>query len=168
MASRFESAFTAYRIVRAGLPAFDGGGAFRWGGRWTSPGRSVIHAAESYSLAILENLVHFNLGELPPHLVVVRLQIPAAVSRQIIEADQLPGWDGPTPNPVSRAHGDQWYDERRSAVLIVPSVLSPFDCNVLIHQEHPESRAIEVGKPLPATLDERLRALVRGGGGRRS
>src|SRR5258708_3685634 len=119
MASRFEGAFNAYRIVRAGLPAFAGGGAHRWGGRWTSPGRSVIHAAESYSLAILENLLHFNLGELPPHLVVVRLEIPAEVSRQILEAGQLPGWDGPVPNPVSRARGDRWYDEQRSAVLIV-------------------------------------------------
>jgi hypothetical protein len=33
-------------------------------------------------------------------------------------------------------------------------------CNVLIHQEHPDARSIEVGDSLPATLDARLRALL--------
>jgi len=168
MASRFEGAFSVYRIVRASLPAFDGGGAFRWGGRWTSPGRYVIHAAESYSLTVLENIVHFNLGGMPPHLVVVQLRISAQVSREVLQADDLPGWDDSTPNPVSRKYGDGWYDAQRSAVLMVPSVLSPFECNVLIHQAHPDSRGIEVGKPIRAALDARLTALVRGTHGRRS
>ncbi len=168
MASRFEGAFSAYRIVRSGLSPFDGDGAFRWGGRWTSPGRHVIHAAESYALAVLESLVHFSIGELPPRLVVVQLKIRASISRQVLTADALPGWDAPAPNSVSRGFGDRWYDDERSAVLIVPSVLSPFECNVLIHQKHPASRAIDVGEPLPATLDDRLRALVRDTGGRKS
>ena len=168
MASQFEGAFSVYRIVRAGLPAFDGSGAFRWGGRWTSPGRYVIHAVQSYSLAVLENMVHFNLGEIPPHLIVVQLRISAQVSREVLKADDLPGWDKPTPNPVSRKYGDSWYDAQRSAVLMVPSVLSPFECNVLIHQAHRDSRGIEVGEPIRAALDARLTALVRGTNGRRS
>jgi len=103
MASRFDGAFTAYRIVRADLPAFEGAGAHRWGARWTSPGRYVIHAPESYALAVLENLVHFNLA---------------------------------APYSARRKYGDRWYDAERSAVLVVPSVLSPYECNVLINQRH--------------------------------
>ena len=80
----YQGALTAYRIVRAGYPVFDGSGAARWGGRWTGKGRAVIHAAESYALAVLENLVHFNASELPPHLVVCEIHIPEHVSRQII------------------------------------------------------------------------------------
>lgn len=160
MASRFEAEFSAFRIVRVGLPVFDGAGAFRWGGRWSSPGRYVIHAAESYSLALLESLVHFNLGEVPPRLSVVPLTVPAGISREIADTAQLAGWDAPAPYPASRQFGDAWYDQRRTAVLIVPSVLSPFECNILINQEHPETRRIQVGDSLAATLDDRLRLLL--------
>ena len=84
----YQGALTAYRIVRAGYPVFDGSGAARWGGRWTGKGRAVIHAAESYALAVLENLVHFNASELPPHLVVCEIHIPENVSRQIVRSQR--------------------------------------------------------------------------------
>lgn len=163
MASRFDGALTAYRIVRAGSPPFDGTGACRWGGRWTSPGRFVIHAAESYALAVLESLVHFNIGELPPNLVVVQLAVPGDVSREVLPAEEIPNWERSDSLSRAREIGDRWYDERRSAVLVVPSVLSPFECNLLIHQDHPHTRQIEVGEPRPARLDERLQSLIRGG-----
>jgi RES domain-containing protein len=162
MASRFEADFSAFRIVRVGLPVFDGAGAFRWGGRWSSPGRYIIHAAESYSLGLLESMVHFNLGEVPPSLAVVPLRVPANVSREIANTAHLAGWDAPAPYPVSRQFGDAWYDQRRTAVLIVPSVLSLFECNILINQEHPEAHRIEVGNSTAATLDDRLRLLLGG------
>ena len=115
MASRFDGAFTAYRIVRADVPVFDGAGAYRWGARWTSPGRYVIHAAESYALAVLENLVHFNLGELPPRLVVARMDIPGEVSREVLSIDEVAGWNLAAPYTASREYGDRWYDAERSA-----------------------------------------------------
>jgi RES domain-containing protein len=150
----------AYSIVRRGYPAFDGSGAARWGGRWTRAGRAVIHAAETYSLAVLENLVHFNLGELPLplplRLVVVQIRIPPEVSREVLAAADLPGWDGPQPNAISQEFGDRWYDERRTCVLLVPSRLSPFERNVLIHGDHPDRGSITVAEPQPAHLDERL------------
>lgn len=122
----------------------------------------MIHAAEGYSLAVLENLVHFNLGELPPRLSVVQLRIPAKVSRELVKSDQLPGWRASQPDAVSQDFGDRWYDEERSAVLIVPSVISPFEYNVLIHQAHPQTRSIKVGNSSAASMDERLLALLRG------
>jgi len=69
-----------YRIVSDKYPPFDGGGAWRWGSRWIDPGRTVVHAASSYSLAVLENLVHWQASELPPTLVCVVATIPDAVS----------------------------------------------------------------------------------------
>lgn len=168
MASRFDAEFSAYRIAREGLPIFDGGGAFRWGGRWTSPGRYVIHAAESYSLALLENLVHFNLGEMPPHFAVAPFQIPKDVSREIADATKIGQWNAPSPFSASRQYGDAWYDQRRTAVLIVPSVISPFEFNILINQEHPDTRQILVGDPVRALLDDRLRALLTGTTARQS
>ena len=161
MASRSEAPLLAYRIVRSGYPAFDGAGAARHGGRWSSRGRYVIHAAESYALSTLENLVHFNIGELPPSQVVVQLRIPAGVSRERVTAAQLPGWDRPYPNGVSQEFGDRWCDELRSAVLIVPSTLSPYETNILINQLHPDTRHIGIGSEEPALLDRRLAELFR-------
>lgn len=162
MASRFEGELTAYRIVREGLPPLDGAGAYRWGGRWTSPGRYVVHAAETYALAVLESLVHFNRGELPPRLVVAQLRIPAKVSREALSPDHVPGWRAAQPNAACRDAGDRWYDQRRSAVLVTPSVLSPFECNLLINQAHSESGSIVVSQTTPAVMDERLLRLLRG------
>lgn len=167
---RYEGALRAYRIVRRDLPAFDGTGAFRRGGRWTSPGRYVIHAAETYALAVLENLVHFNLGELPPNLVYIEVAIPSDVSREVVEARAIKGWDQPYPNGVSEAFGDRWYDAERSAVLVVPSMLSPRECNFVIHQRHADTERIEVTEPKAVRLDERLSRFVgaRPSGGARS
>ena len=54
----------AYRIADARHPIFDGTGAMLRGGRWNSIGQRVIYAAESYAGAMLEILVHANLGVL--------------------------------------------------------------------------------------------------------
>ena len=157
---RYRGNLLGYRIVRAGLPVFDGGGAARWGARWTSPGRAVIHAAESYALAVLENLVHFNAGELPPHLVVSRIEIPRRVSRQVIERAQVPTLETDDTYEACRAIGDRWHAEARSAVLIVPSRLSPYESNLLIHPGHPDVGKIRVAEPVPARLDERIESLL--------
>ncbi|MBV9316705.1 MAG: RES domain-containing protein [Gammaproteobacteria bacterium] len=162
MASQFEGELTAYRIVREGVPPLDGAGAYRWGGRWTSPGRYVVHAAETYALAVLESLVHFNRGELPPRLVVAQLRIPAQVSRDVLLQDRVPGWTAAQPNAACRSFGDSWYDGRRSAVLVAPSVLSPFECNLLINQAHSESGAIAVIQATHAVLDDHLLQFLRG------
>jgi RES domain-containing protein len=43
-----------------------------------------------------------------------------------------------------------------SAVLVVPSVLSPFEPNVLINQRHPDFGSISASEPASAVLDSRL------------
>jgi RES domain-containing protein len=161
MVSRSDSRLTVFRITNRRYPPFDGGGAYKWGSRWCTPGRHIVHASSSYALAVLENLVHFNIGEVPPAQVYVEIAIPERVSRQFVKAAELSGWDLPYPNGVSEAYGDDWYDSKRTAVLIVPSILSPFENNVLINQMHPEVRRIKVSKPRQVVLDGRLQTLVR-------
>jgi RES domain-containing protein len=156
----YQGPLTAYRIVRAGYPMFDGSGAARWGGRWTGKGRAVIHAAESYALAVLENLVHFNASELPPHLVVCEIHIPESVSRQVVRRGEVPDFDRDGSYEACRTLGNRWHEEGRTALLIVPSRLSPYECNVLIHPEHEQVATLEVSAPLPARLDERLQGLL--------
>ncbi|MFK8029984.1 MAG: RES domain-containing protein [Gammaproteobacteria bacterium] len=40
--------------------------------------------------------------------------------------------------------GDDWFDKSGVAVLWVPSLVSPYETNVLINQEHPDFRRIKV------------------------
>ena len=55
----------AFRIADRRHPIFDGTGAKLNGGRWNSPGRPVIYAAETFAGGLLEALVHANLGRVP-------------------------------------------------------------------------------------------------------
>ncbi len=162
MAFRFDGPFQVVRIASAAYPIFDGGGARRFGSRWCSPGRSIIHTASAYALALLENLVHWNAARLPPDMRFVVATIPEAMARSRLEPDALPGWDR-ADYARSRPYGDAWYDLGDTALLIVPSALSPFEPNVLINQRHPDARRIELGPERPAILDQRLIRQVGGG-----
>jgi RES domain-containing protein len=155
MASRFDGSFQVFRIASAACPVFDGGGAQRWGSRWCTRGRRVIPTASAYSLALLENRVHWNSARLPPEMRYVVATISREVSRTALNPESLPGWDRPD-HDVSRPFGDAWYDEAVAAVLVVPSVLSPFEPNVLINQDHPDALRIQVSAERPVALDGRL------------
>jgi RES domain-containing protein len=49
-----------FRVADRRFPLFDGTGARIVGGRWNSPGRPLIYAAETFAGALLEVLVHSN------------------------------------------------------------------------------------------------------------
>ena len=55
-----------------------------------------------------------------------------------------------------RALGDEWFGRGDSAVQWVPSVVSPFECNVLFNQRHEDFSRIRVGEPRAARVDPRL------------
>lgn len=126
-----------------------------------APGATLFMPRPHSALAVLENLVHFNIGDIPPGQIFVELVIPSRVSREMLKAADVPGWDSPYPNGVSEVYGDDWYDSQRSAILIVPSVLSEFEHNILINQSHRDAARIKVSKPRPVALDGRLGRLIR-------
>jgi len=92
---------------------------------------------------------------LPPTLVCVEITIPDDVSQARIAHEDVPGWQDDD-YIASRDVGDAWYDRSQSAVLWVPSVVSPFESNVLLNQRHPDIARIIVGAAVPAHLGSRL------------
>ena len=146
----------AFRIADRRFPIFDGTGARLVGGRWNSPGRPVIYAAETFAGAVLEVLAHSNLGRIPKTHALVEITIPETIAIERIETADLRGWDAEN-QIASRRFGDQWLMEQRSAVLLVPSVVSAGrEHNVLINPEHPEFAKIRAGKPQDLRWDKRL------------
>ena len=154
MAFRRSGPLRAFRIADMRHTIFDGSGAMLHGARWNSPGRRVIYAAETYAGALLEILVHAS-GSVPRSQGYVEIEIPAGLSIEEITTADLPRWNSPS-FEASRLFGDRWYDERRTAVLLVPSVVTHVERNVLINQEHPDFHRIRASQPTPVRWDRRL------------
>lgn len=155
MASPPDSATRVYRIVSPGYPPFDGSGTHRWGSRWISPGQYVVHTAESYALAVLENLVHWQSSSIPRGLIAVGADVPDNIDQEELDRKDLPNGKVADYRPY-REIGDEWYQRGETAVLWVPSIVSPVEANVLINQGHEDFSRIKVQKPLPARVDSRL------------
>ena len=146
----------AYRIADRRFPIFDGSGARLVGGRWNSPGRPVIYAAETFAAALLEILVHSNLARIPKTHAAIEITIPDTLRIESLSSGDLPEWDSESLS-ASRVFGDRWLTDRRSAVLLVPSVITrDFERNVLINPEHPDFGKITAGEPREVEWDKRL------------
>ncbi len=144
--SRSERGLVAYRIGSGSHPLLDGAGAAASGdARWNSQGRYVIYAAEHYATALLEKAAQLNSVRIPRTLAFARINIAAGVTIEEIRHDELVGWDGDD-KTESRRFGDDWYDQRRSLVLLVPSLAAPgLERNVLINQMHPQFSRVSSG-----------------------
>lgn len=129
-----------------------GKGAEQTGGRWNRPGRPLVYAASTASLACLETVVHLNAGDLPLNRFLVRIEVPAAVwaARRSYSAMELPvGWSAIPEGKVSLDIGDAWLRTAPSALLVVPSVIVPEECNVLINPLHADAAGIRAAKLRP-------------------
>jgi len=145
-----------YRIADGRHPLWDGTGAMLIGGRFNSSGKPVIYGVTTFAGAMLEVLVHARIGKVPrTHLMVVA-DVPDDILIERADARSLPAdWDGPD-SESARAFGDKWLAERRTAVLLVPSVVAREEWNALVNPAHPLATHIVVGEPRPVVWDERL------------
>ena len=145
----------AYRIGHwsGRHPVFSAVGATLFGGRWHTVGQRVIYASAHYSTALLEARMYVVAP--PSNQRFVEIRIPASTSYEVLDPDHLPGWDEPLSH-AARAFGSLWLEERRSALLIVPSVVAPIDRNVLINPTHPDTQGFVVGVEQVVRWDSRL------------
>lgn len=153
-----------WRIVkrRHAERAFDGAGARRTGGRWNSPGVAMVYTAESASLAVLEVLVHLGTASPLPAYALAEAELDDALVARLDESDLPPDWRASPPPAALRRLGDEWVASGRSAALAVPSVVIPWETNVLLNPAHPDFAGVRLGEPQPFEIDARL-----GGGERR-
>ena len=121
----------------------------------------MLYAAECYSTAVLETLVHLPTPELPNNRHVATFTIPPETSFEGFDPEGHADWDDRDDPTVARAYGSLWYREGRSAVLLVPSVIAPSDRNLVINPNHPDARKfVEFPSIVPFRWDERLRRLL--------
>ena len=148
-----------FRVLRAAYAhtPFDGEGAYRYGGRWSSPGTRLAYASEHQSLAMLEYFVHLDPEDSPDDLVLAVAEVPAKVSGERVAISELPANWRETPAPSELAQiGDNFVKRAENCVLLVPSALAASENNWLINPQHPEFRQIVLHSAEPLHYDPRM------------
>lgn len=148
-----------YRVLRRAYARnpFDGEGAYRYGGRWSSPGVRLSYTSEHQSLAMLEYFVHLDKDDPPTDLVLAVAEIPEDVTRERVEPRELPkGWRNAAAPPELTRFGDEFVSAGKSCVLFVPSVLAPQENNCLLNPAHADFGRVVVRDSEPLNYDERM------------
>jgi len=148
-----------YRVLRRAYARspFDGEGAYRYGGRWSSPGVRLSYTSEHQSLAMLEYFVHLDKDDPPTDLVLAVAEIPEDVTRERVEPRELPkNWRDAAAPPELTRFGDEFVSDGKSCLLFVPSVLAPNEKNCLINPAHAEFSRTVFRDLEPLTYDTRM------------
>jgi len=153
-----------YRVLRrkyATVP-FEGEGAYRYGGRWSSPGIRLGYTSEHQSLAMLEYFVHLDKDDPPSDLVMAIAEVPEDVSREELVVRDLPeSWRDSIPLPQLAAFGDEFAQRGENCLLFVPSVLAPAERNYLINPAHADYKRIAMLPLEPLQYDPRMFSRTR-------
>jgi len=145
-----------------GAADLSGAGAAAKPGRWNAIGESVLYAAPTIAMAVLETAAHIDDAGLPQNRFVVRIDVPEKMwrARITLGVDALPvTWAAIPAGRASVGVGSRWIREGASALLEVPSVIVPEETLVALNATHPEI------KRLKATVIRRFEypRLFRGG-----
>jgi RES domain-containing protein len=140
-------------FTRTRKEAFSGKGGLYASARWHTAGHPVVYTAQSLSLAALEILVRLKqtndiqpfyayCAEIPDPLILKPNSFPARWKSRIA---------------VSRAFGDAWLEAKTAPAMLVPTIVTPGEWNVLLNPLHPQfSLKWVVTGPDPYTFDVRL------------
>ena len=115
-----------------------GEGGRRASGRWHNKGRPIVYCAGTAAAVMLEAIAYIARGDLaliPSSFQLLTIELPDDVARDVISRTQL-SLDWQTKPARTRALGDAWLIDGKSAVLVVPSALAPDTDNYLLNPAH--------------------------------
>ncbi len=134
-------------------PVFSGEGSRKFPGRWNDTGQEMIYLSEHLATSMLEKIVR--LHTLPPNQHFVEVAVPSGCSYEEVNPDTLPNWFAED-QAVARKHGAKWFEECRSLLLFVPSVVTRVEKNVLVNPRHSDFERVRPGREIPVYWDKRL------------
>jgi RES domain-containing protein len=146
-----------------------GEGGRRVAARWHERGRPTVYLAEHPALALLETLVHLDIDpdELPSHYQLLTVEAPDTVAvEELSEAERARITDWRHAPQETRTVTRAWFDERRTALLRVPSAIVPAAFNYLLNPLHVDAARISVVARQTAEFDSRLFGPLTPAGGR--
>lgn len=133
--------------------AFSGRGGLHGKGRWHTPGRPIVYAAEHRSLAMAGSLVHIQRSNSIEPFNHYAIDVPDSC---VLPVASLPaGWSHNV--EATQALGDAWLAAGSSVGLLVPSAVVAGEKNCLLNPAHPHFRLSWVlSGPTPFSFDARL------------
>jgi len=149
-----------------GFDPIDGAGGLHAAGRWNELGTPVVYTSSNASLALLERAVHTGLADVDDQ-TLLELALPDDASVEEVSVERA--WqlqhqavaNGEDPEARSRAFGSDWLRSARTLVLRVPSVIVPFDHNLILNPQHAEMARVEIVRRERFSLDPRLQPYQR-------
>ena len=136
--------------------AFSGEGARLYGGRWNSPGVSLVYTSPSLALAALETFVHLEPNLQPDDLVSIEAELPDDVPTERLDLKSLPRNWYELRDESLRIFGDHWIRAGGTVALHVPSAAIRGEWNVLLNPAHSDIRRIKIQQPKPFEFDLRM------------
>jgi RES domain-containing protein len=139
------------------MEALSGEGARIFGGRWNYPGTSAVYVSEHLSLAALEFFVRLNLDDFEETFAAIPIDIPDSIKVNRLELRSLPNnWRNIPPDRSTQDIGDTWLQKAETAVLAVPSVIVPFEFNMVLNPNHYDFKKLRIEKTHNFSYDPRL------------
>ncbi len=127
-------------------------------GRWFSEGNHAIYTSENRALACLENAVHrdsINLKQLYKVLIIEISDSLAIID--VVEKYNINDINLLKSAAFCREIGDDWYKNRESCILKVPSVIIAKEFNYLINTKHPDFGQIKIAEIEDFNFDSRIK-----------
>jgi RES domain-containing protein len=121
---------------------------------------AIVYCASTLSLGTLEYLVHLDPDEWPDNLVSIRFEVPADVvhAAEVVDVRTLPmDWRATSGPDALKTIGSDWAKSGRSALIIVPSAVTPNETNLLLNPRHADLKRLVMHPPEPLVFDPRLR-----------
>lgn len=108
--------------------------------RWNVDGQYVIYTGSSRSLSSLELVVHSNAirPKVDYKVMIIHLDDHSHLYHEIKVANLPPNWRLRAAYSALQAIGADWYINKTSLILKVPSAVIPIEYNFVINLEHPD------------------------------
>jgi RES domain-containing protein len=125
--------------------------------RWHTAGRPIVYLAENPSSALLEILVHLEADEddRPDSYQILKVEAANDTTVERVSLASLPS-DWKTNEESTREIGDSWLEKSASALLQVPSVITPETYNWLLNPRHAEANKVTIIHVEKHLYDSRL------------
>jgi RES domain-containing protein len=120
--------------------------------RWHTAGQPIVYLAENPSSALLEVLVHLETDEdhRPDTYKLLKIEADDGLDFESVELSSLsPAWK--SDELETRARGDAWLSRRKTALLRVPSAITPETWNWVLNPRHADAarlRMVEAAEQL--------------------
>ena len=132
-------------------------GAMEASARWHTAGRPVVYLAENPSSALLEVFVHLEADEedRPDTYQLLKIEADDGVAYESVDLALLStGWR--SNETETRKIGDDWLARSETALLKVPSAITPETWNWVLNPRHPQAKHVVIARNEKHSYDSRL------------